>query len=63
MKPTEEQIIARARQIAARDKSDPFAFGRAMCHIRAGIVSLPEELPEVTAVRADITVERIEHGE
>lgn len=43
--PTEEQMIARARQIAARNKSDPFAFDRAMCHIRAGVISLPDEQP------------------
>jgi hypothetical protein len=59
--PTEEQMLALARRIAARNKSDPFAFGRAMCHIRAGILSLPEELPEVTATLADIVVE-IKHG-
>lgn len=55
--PTEEQMIARARQIAARDRSDPFAFGRAICHIRAGIITLPEEPPADEP--APIIVERV----
>lgn len=42
----EARIIEAARQYAAADKSDPFAFDRAMCHIRTGLCG-PCEQPDM----------------
>lgn len=41
VKITNAHILA-ARAHAAANPSDPFAYGRMMCHMRAGIVTLDD---------------------
>ena len=34
----EQSVIAAAKRYAAADKSDPFTFARALCHVSSGVV-------------------------
>jgi len=39
----EQRLVAAAKRYAAADKSNPFAFARALCHIRFGLCGYTED--------------------
>lgn len=55
---TKSQKIDAARRYAAADRSDPFAFGRAMAHIKNGIAADIKDKSEAAHYDAEETQER-----